>query len=94
MGNLTNNKIRTYYIYGSFYEHDGLSNLAMCIRLSKATKLGQMPMLITSNHQREDAYWGENDLTIPLQYFVIVTVYIEPAIGNISILLFKKHILF
>ena len=31
MGNLTNNKIRTYYIYGSFYEHDGLSNLAMCI---------------------------------------------------------------
>ena len=49
-----------------------------------------MPMLITSNHQREDAYWGENDLTIPLQYFVIVTVYIEPAIGNISILLLKN----
>ena len=48
MVNLTNNKIglRTYYIYGSFYEHDGLSNLAMCIRLSKATKLCQMPMLI------------------------------------------------
>ena len=46
MGNLTNNKIRTYYIYGSSYEHDGLSNLAMCIRLSKATKLCQMPMLI------------------------------------------------
>ena len=42
MENLTNNKIRTYYIYGSAYEHDGLSNLAMCIRLSKATKLCQM----------------------------------------------------
>ena len=48
-----------------------------------------------SNHQREDAYWGENALTIPLQYFVIVTVYSEPAIGNMSILLFKKiHIIF
>ena len=46
MGNLTNNKIRTYYIYGPFYENDGLSNLAMCIRLSEATKLCQMPMLI------------------------------------------------
>ena len=56
MGNLTNNKIRTYYIYGSFYEHDGLSNLAICIRLSKATKLCQMPMLINLNPQREDAY--------------------------------------
>ena len=43
-----------------------------------------------SNPQREDAYWGENALTIPLQYFVIVTVYSEPAIGNMSILLFKK----
>ena len=47
MGNLANNKIRTCCIYGSFYEHDGLSNLAMCIRLSKATKLCQMPMLIS-----------------------------------------------
>ena len=46
-GNLTNNKILTYHIiYGSFYEHDGLSNLAMCIRLSKATKLCQIPMLM------------------------------------------------
>ena len=45
MGNLTNDKKRTYYIYVSFYEHDGLSNLAICIRLSKATKLCQMPML-------------------------------------------------
>ena len=94
MGNLTNNKIRTYYIYGSFYEHDGLTNLAMCIRLSKATKLCQMPMLINLNPQREDAYWGENGLTIPLQYFVIVTAYSKTAIGNMSILLFKKHIIF
>ena len=39
-----------------------------------------------SNPQKEDAYWGENGLTIPLQYFVIVTVYREPAIGNMSIL--------
>ena len=46
MGNLANNKIRSYYIYGLFYEHDGLSNLAMCIRLFKATKLCHMPMLI------------------------------------------------
>ena len=45
-GNLTNNKILTYHIYGSFYEHVGLSNLAMCIRLSKATKLCQIPMLM------------------------------------------------
>ena len=37
--NLTNNKILTYHIYGSFYEHDGLANLAVCIRLPKATKL-------------------------------------------------------
>ena len=42
-----------------------------------------------SSPQREDA--RENALTIPLQYFVIVTVYSEPAIGNMSILLFKKH---
>ena len=46
MENLTKIKIRTSYIYGSFFEHDGLSNLAMCIRLSKAEKLCQMPMLI------------------------------------------------
>ena len=46
------------------------------------------------NPQREDAYWGENALTLPLQYFVIATVYSEPAIGNMSILLFKKHIVF
>ena len=46
-GNLTNNKILTYHIYGSFYEHDGLLNLAMCIRLSKATELCQIPMLIS-----------------------------------------------
>ena len=45
-GNLTNDKILTYHIYGSFYEHGGLSNLAMCIRLSKATELCQIPMLI------------------------------------------------
>ena len=44
--NLTNNKILTYHIYGSFYEHDGLSNLAMCIRLSEATKLCQIHMLM------------------------------------------------
>ena len=47
-----------------------------------------------SNPQKADAYWGENGLTIPLQYFVIVTVYSKPAIGNMSILLLKKHILF
>ena len=47
-----------------------------------------------SNPQRKDAYWDENVLTIPIQYFVIVTVYSEPAIGNMSILLFKKHIIF
>ena len=45
-GNLTNNRILTYHIYGSLYEHDGLSNLAMCIRLSKTTKLCQIPMLM------------------------------------------------
>ena len=45
-GNLTNNKILTYHIYGSFYEHDGLANHAMCIRLSKATQLCQIPMLM------------------------------------------------
>ena len=45
-GNLTNNKILTYHIYGPFYEHDGLSNLAMCIRLPKATELCQIPMLM------------------------------------------------
>ena len=45
-GNVTNNKILTYHIYGSCHEHDGLSNLAMCIRLSKAAKLCQIPMLM------------------------------------------------
>ena len=45
-GNLTNNKILTYHIYGSFFGHDGLSNIAMCIRLSKETKLCQIPMLM------------------------------------------------
>ena len=44
--NLKNIKILTYHIYGSFYEHDGLSNLAMCIRLSKATELCQIPTLM------------------------------------------------
>ena len=33
--NFKNNKILTYYIYGPFYDHDGLSNLAMCIRYLK-----------------------------------------------------------
>ena len=47
-----------------------------------------------SNPQWENAYWGENGLTIPFLYFVIVAAYSEPAIGNMSILLFKKHILF
>ena len=46
-GKFNNNKIRTYYIYGPFYEHDGLSNLAMCIHLSKTIKLCQMPMLMS-----------------------------------------------
>ena len=50
-GNLTNNKILTYHIYGSFYEHDGFSNLAMPIRLSKATKLWQIPMLMILIHK-------------------------------------------
>ena len=45
-GNLPNNEILTYHICGSFYEHDGLSNLAMCIRLSKAVKLCQIPILM------------------------------------------------
>ena len=45
-GNLPNNKILNNHIYESFYEHDGLSNLAICIRLSKATKLCQIPMLM------------------------------------------------
>ena len=66
----------------------------MCIRLSKATKLCQIPMLMILIPKREDAYLGENGLTIPLQYFVIVTVYSKPAIGNMSILLLKKHIIF
>ena len=79
-GKLTNNKIFTYYIYGPFCEHDGLSNLAMCIRLSKTI----MPNAYVddSNPQGEDAYWAENGLIIPFQYFIIVTVYNEPAIGN------------
>ena len=47
-----------------------------------------------SNPKREDAYWDENGFTLPVQYFVIVTVYSEPAIGNMSILLFKKQLLF
>ena len=47
-----------------------------------------------SNPKRGDAHWGENGLTSPLQYFVIVTVYSEPAIGNMSILLFKKQLHF
>ena len=45
-GNVTNNEILTYHIYRSCYEHDGLSNLAMCIRLSEATQLCQIPMLL------------------------------------------------
>ena len=45
-GNLPNNKILTYHIYESFYAHDGLSNLAMCIRLSEAIKLCLIPMLM------------------------------------------------
>ena len=45
-----------------------------------------------SNPQKEDVYWAENGLTITLQYFIIVTVYSEPAIGNMSILFCKKHI--
>ena len=45
MGNLTNNKIRTYYIYGSFYEHDGLSNL-VCVYAYLKQQNCQMPMLI------------------------------------------------
>ena len=44
--NFTNNKILTYHTYGSFYEHDGLSNIAMCTRRSKETKLCQIPMLM------------------------------------------------
>ena len=63
----------------------------MCIRLSKATKLCQMRTLMIL---KEDAYCGENDLTIPLQYFIIATVYSEPTIDNMSIFLFKKHIIF
>ena len=45
-----------------------------------------------SNPQREGAYWSWNGLIIPLKYLIIVTVYSEPAIGNMSILLCKKHI--
>ena len=56
-GHLTNNKILTCHIYGSCYEHDGLSNLAMCIRLSKATKLYMPNSYVNdSNPQSEDAY--------------------------------------
>ena len=44
------------------------------------------------NPQREGAYWGENCLIIPVKYLIIATVYSEPAIGNMSILLCKKHI--
>ena len=66
----------------------------MCIRLSKATKLCQIPMLMILIRKREDTYKCENGLPIPFQYFVIVTVYSEPAIGHMSILLFKKHIIF
>ena len=44
MRNLTNNKILTYHIYGSFYAHDGLSNLA--VYTPKAVKLCQIPMLM------------------------------------------------
>ena len=67
----------------------------MVIRLSKATKLCHIPMLmILSPKEKMRTGKGENALTIPLQYFVIVTVYSELAIGNMSILLFKKHIIF
>ena len=45
-GNVTNNKMLTYHIYGSCYERDGLSNIAMCIRLSKTKKLCQIHMLM------------------------------------------------
>ena len=45
-GNQTINKILNYFIYGPLYENDGLSNLVMCIRISKATKLCEMPMLM------------------------------------------------
>ena len=55
-GNLTNNKILTYHIYGSFYEHDGLLNLAMCICLSKAKKTMPNSYVNDSDPQREDAY--------------------------------------
>ena len=37
------------------------------------------------------------EVKIPLQYFIIAAVYhvySEPTIDNISILLFKKHIIF
>ena len=47
-----------------------------------------------SNPQREGAYRGENGLIILLNYLIIATVYSEPAIGNMSILLRKKHIRF
>ena len=53
-----------------------------------------MPMLINLILKEEMRTDGQNGLTIPLEYFVIVTVYSEPAIGNMSILLFKKHIIF
>ena len=62
-GTFNNNKIRTYYIYGPFYEHDGLSNLAMCIQLSKTLKLCQMPMLmslILKEKMRTEVKWFDN----------------------------------
>ena len=59
----------------------------MCIRLSKATKLCQIPMLmilIPKAKMRTEA------LTIPLQYFIVITVYSEPA-TVLAICQFKKR---
>ena len=66
----------------------------MCIRLSKTIKLCQMPTLIILIFKEKMCTELKNGLTIPLQYFIIVTVYSDPAIDNMSILLCKKHITF
>ena len=63
----------------------GLSNLAMCIRLSKTIIMSMLIILIPKENIRTEV-----EIVWHFQYVIIVTVYSEPAIGNY--LLCKKHI--
>ena len=63
----------------------GLSNLAMCIRLSKTIIMSMLIILIPKENIRTEV-----EIVCHFEYVIIVTVYSEPAIGNN--LLCKKHI--